>query len=227
MPRRLTMLSIRARAKLCADMVNDDSISDEMWNSFAEMVYGDEVWPEVSMGAQKRYFETSTTISADGSTSYDEPEDHFATVRIVRVVDGKETELRELRQGEEAQYKGLTGEAVGFTHVDDQLHLYPAPSSGTYKWYYQGQPTDLSEYADDDVVDVVVPAGGTLLVWGMAALALQHHKQDASFALSQKAQALPRLQFQAANRNASETRTRGPVEYDDDDSFSPKTWDGA
>lgn len=226
MPRLLTMGTIVTRAQEAADMVGDDAISTSMWKWFISMVYGDELWPEVSLGALDRYFETSTTITADGSASYDEPDAHFSTVRIVRVdSEGREFDLAKLRQGDEHAYKGQTGsDAVAYAHVDDLLFLYPAPSSGTYKWYYQQQPTDIAEYADDDVVDVVVPAGESLLIWGVAAMALAHHKQDASFALSQKAAALPRLQFQAANRNSTESRSRGPV-VDDDDSFKPPTWD--
>lgn len=225
MPRLLTMGTIVTRAKQVADMANDDSIADVVWKWFISMVYGDELWPEVSLGALDRYFETSTTITADGSTSYDEPAAHFSTVRIVRVdASGREFELTQLRQGDELAYKSLTGDAVAWTHVDDQLFLYPAPSSGTYKWYYQQQPTDLSGYGDSDVVDVVVPAGESLLIWGVAAMALQHHKQDASFALQQKAAALPRVQFQVANRNSSETRTRGPVVDDDEVTYGADGW---
>ena len=219
------MVTAITRAQQLADMENDDSIAPAIWKWFASMVYG-ELWPEVSMGAQKRYFETSTTISADGSASYDEPSDHFGTVRVTRVDgDGREHELRELRTGEEVAYRGLTGEAIGFTTVDDQLYLYPNPSSGTYKWYYQQQPTDISNYADDDVIDVVVPSGEAFLIWGMAALALHRQQKNAQMALNEKTAAHGRVQWEAANRNARATSTRGPAELDDDRVYRPPTWE--
>lgn len=222
MPLRMTMGTIVARSKRVFDLYSDDSLDDDNeWKMFADLVYG-ELWPEVSLGAQKRYFETSTTIAADGSTSYDEPEAHFSTVRVARVdASGTECELRELRPGQEVAYKGLTGDAVGWTLVDDQLFLYPKPSSGSYKWYYSQQPTDISDYADGDIVDVAVPAGKAFMIYGTAALALLHHKQDASAALMLQEKARGRVQWEAANRNASEVRTRGPVEYDEDE---PRDW---
>lgn len=217
MPRRQTMGEWIDRFQQAADLENDDSIADAIWKWFASMVYG-ELSSEVSLGAAKRYFETSTAITADGSTSYDEPTDHFATVRVVRVdADGRETELRELRAGEEAAYKGLTGDAVGWTLVDDQLFLYPNPSSGTYEWYYKQQPTDLSSYADADVVDVVVPAGEAFFVWGVVAMALARQQKNVQLALQMKEQARAQVQWEAANRNARETSTRGPVVFDEGD----------
>lgn len=226
MPRRITAGTLITRAQQLATMENDDSIADAVWKWFLSMVYG-ELWPEVSMGAAERYFETSTTITADGSASYDEPDGHMATVRVVRVHDDDtETPLRQLRQNEEAAYKGQTGDAVAWTLVDDQLFLYPTPSSGTYVWYYQQQPTDLSEYADGDVVDVVVPAGEQFLVWGMVLLALAQQKQNVQLAMSEKEKARAQVQFQAANRNATATRSRGPAECDDDDVvYRPPTWE--
>lgn len=208
------------------DTVDNDAVTAAMVREFMSLIYG-EMWVEISLGAQKRYFETSTDITANGSASYDEPEAHLGTVRITRVnADGKEVELVELRPGDEAAYKGQTGDAFGWTAVDDQLFLYPTPSSGTYRWYYTQQPTDVSSYADGDVIDVVVPAGEAFFVWGVAAMILGFLKQDASFALLQKGEALKRLAFEAANRNVSEIRTRGPVEYDDDIVFRrPRDWD--
>ncbi len=226
MPRRQTAEDWETRIREISDTVENDAVPESFVRWCMSMVYG-EMWSEVSLGAQRRYFETSTTITADGSPSYDEPEDHFATVRVCRVdADGRELELTELRQGEEAACKGVAeGEAAAWTHVDDQLFLYPTPSSGDYKWYYQQQPTDLSSYADGDIIDVVVPAGEAFFVWGVAAMIHGRLKQDASYALQMKEQARTQLQFQAANRNASETRTRGPVVYDDDDIIRPKGWE--
>lgn len=225
MPRRLTMGTIVTRAKQAADLETDDSIASAIWKWFASMVYG-ELWPEASLGAQKRYFETSTTITATGATGYTEPTDHFATVRVTRVdASGKEYELRELRTGEEVAYKGRVGEACGWTLVDDQLVLHPKPSSGSYKWYYQQQPTDLSAFADADVVDVIVPAGEPFMIWGVAAMALARQQKNVQLALQMKEQARAQVQWQASNRNATEVRTRGPVEYDDDDLRAPGDWD--
>lgn len=225
MPRRYTMGTLVESWKQLADLKNDDSIADAVWKSFGNMVYG-ELWPEVSLGAADRYFEASTTITANGSTSYTEPTNHFGTVRIARVdADGREWPLDELRPQDEVHARGLTsGDAVYYALIDDQLFLFPNPSSGSYKWYYTQQPTDLSSFADADVVDVISPAGEQFLAWGVVALALHRQQKDSSFALMQKEGARTRVQFEASHRNAYEPRTRGAV-VDDDDGFSPKGWE--
>lgn len=223
---RMTMLKIRTGAKRVFDLYADDSLDDQdEWNLFIDLTYG-ELWPEVSLGAERRYFETSTTITADGSTSYDEPASHFGTVRIARLDEsGLELyDLRELRPSEEFPYKGTTGDAVAYALVDDQLYLYPAPSDGTYKWYFTQQPTDISEYADGDVVDVVVPAGKAFMIYGTAALALLHHRQDASAAMQLKEQARQRVLWEAINRNTTSTPTRGPVVDDDERVYGADGW---
>jgi hypothetical protein len=184
-----------------------------------------ELWAEVSLGAADRYFETSTTITADGSESYDEPEGHFATVRVAYVdASGNERDLRELRHGEESAYKGLEGDASAWALVDDQLYLYPTPSSGSYKWYYSQQPTDLSSYADGDVIDVVVPAGEAFFVWGVAAMILGRLKQDASFALLEEGKAKERLPFEAGNRRLHKSPSRGPIVDDDEVVYGADGW---
>lgn len=225
MPRRQTALTWETRMRQLTDTENDDAISSAFVRWCMSMKYG-ELWTEVSLGATERYFETSTSVTATGAASYDEPEAHYATVRIAFVDDDdRETDLRELRPGEEAAYKGLTGEAVAWALVDDQLYLYPNPSSGTYKWYYTQQATDISSYADGDIIDVVVPAGEAFFIWGVAALIFGRLKKDASFALQEEGKAKARIPFEAGNRNLFKTPTRGPVVFDDDDVvYGPDGW---
>ncbi len=206
MPRRITMGDLVDRCQQLADLENDDSVTDVMWKSFISMVYG-EAWSEVANGAG-RYFETSTTITADGSASYDEPEGHYATIRVVRVDGDFEYPLRELRQQQESSRKGTTGDAVEFTLVDDQLYLYPVPSDGTYKWYYLQQATDLSAYADDDIVDLICPAGEHFIIWGAITLALARQQKSVQLSMAERERARVDLQVWAAQRNFHEPKQR-------------------
>lgn len=216
------MSDLIARIRKRADIVNDDSIDDDDIKEDMEEVYA-ELWAEVDRSGQ-RYFETSTTVTADGSASYDEPVGHFSTVRVCRVLDdGREVPLRELQAGEEPHYRGTTGTATVYTHVDDLLYLYPTPSSGTYKWYYRYQPTNLSTYADGQYVDVVVGAGLAFLVWGTAAIELGKGEKDVRFALSQKDAAMSRVILEAAEKS---TETRSVYIADDDDGvIRVPTWE--
>lgn len=226
MARLYTMGSLVTRCKRRADKENDNHISTEEWKALIHEVYG-ELWSEIS-ACIPRYFETTTTITANGSASYDEPTAILSTIRIARVdSSGREHPLRELRSQDEAAYVGLTGgDAVGWTLVDDQLFLYPNPSSGTYRWYYLPQPTDLTGYADDDNIDVVSPEGEAFLIWGVAAIALAKSESNASLALAKQEAARERLQYWAANRNLAEGHSR-PVEDDDGlpSRFGPDGWE--
>lgn len=217
------MANLVSRCKQIADLENDDSISPAEWKWFISMVYG-ELCSEVSLGVANRYFETSTTITANGSTSYDEPDDHYSTVRVVEVIDNRERPLREIQQHEEAAYRGHTGVPVGWILVDDQLYLCPAPSTGTYKWYYLQQPTDLATYADADIVDVVMPAGEMFVVYGVAVLALGKGGKNVQLAMAQRNDARAQLQFFAAQRNVTDVKTRGAPVDDDDPRFPGEWW---
>lgn len=206
------------------DIVNSDHIEDPECRLLMTEVYG-ELWAEIDLSGE-RYFETSEDITATGAASYDEPVAVLSTIRIVRVDSSdREIPLRELSIQEEPAYKGLTGgDASYYTLVDDQLFLYPNPSSGTYRWYYLQQPTDLSDYDDDDLVDVMCPAGLSFMLWGFAVLATAKAKGDVRLALDQKEKARELVQIWAANRHATKAHTRGSV-VDDGDDIAMPTWE--
>lgn len=223
MPRSATMSTWVTRFQQVADLENDDSVSSTIWKWFASLVYG-ELWAEVSTGIG-RHTETSTTISADGSASYAQPSGHLATVRVVRVdADGGEVPLYQLRQQDEAGLKGQTGEASHWAHVGSVIVLYPNPSSGSYKWYYVAQPTDLSSAADGDSVDVVCPAGEAFFVWGTVLLALQRQGKNVQLAMAEKERARADLQLWVAQRSIYEPAQSLP-DHSDDDIIRRPTWE--
>ena len=223
MPRTFAMSVIRGRCKQRADQENSSLISDSEWNALISEVYG-ELFSEVA-ACLERYFESTTTVTATGATSYNEPTDHYSTIRIARVSSGRQYPLRQLRSQDEAHLIGVPGgDAVYWTLVDDQLFLYPNPSSGSYKWYYIAQPPDLSAYADGDLVDLVSPDGEAFLIWGVAAIALAKAESNPSLALSRQEAARERVQYWAANRNLAEGRSR-PVEDIDAGRFGPDGWE--
>ncbi len=211
MPRRYEMGTLVTRCQQRCDLVNDDHLATAEWKQLISEVYG-ELWSEVS-STGRRFFETSTTITADGSESYDEPEGHLSTLRIARVdSDGRESQLDDVMPDEEAMLKGQTGDARYWTLVDDQLFLYPVPSSGSYKWYYLQQPTELSSYADDDIVDVVCPAGEAFLIAGVAVLALGKREKNVQLWLTERERQRELLQVWAFERNKGDL----PRRVDDD-----------
>jgi hypothetical protein len=185
MPRRYVMSEIVTRCQRRCDLVGDDHIDSSEWKALISEAYG-ELWSIVSE-AGYRYFESKTTVTATGATSYTEPADHYSTLRIVRNdASGIEDPLDELMEQEEPYVKGRVGDARYWTLADDQLFLYPNPSSGTYTWYYLEQPTDLSSYADAAIVDVVSPAGEAFLVWNVAVKALSKSESDVRLAMAER-----------------------------------------
>lgn len=226
MPRRYQLSELVTRCKRRADKEGDGSISDSEWKALISEMYG-ELHGEVA-GAGLRYFETESTVTATGTTSYAEPTDHLATIGVDLVIDsaGRRRELTELMPTEQAAWSGLTGEAHRYALVDDQLYFFPNPSSGTYKWRYIAQSPDLSSEADATLVDVVTPDGEAFLIWGVAVKALSKSEADVSVAMTEREQARGRLRDWAIQRAMTQPRRLVQPEYGADNAwgYDPSDW---
>lgn len=221
MPLRFTMGDLVTKCRRRVDMKTNQARNDADFKSSISEVYG--CGYNIVAESGLRYFETSTTITANGSESYVEATDHLGTVRMALVnADGTEVPLYELMPQEEYAFKGRTGTARRFALVDDRLFLYPKPSSGTYKLYYIPQPPDLSAYADADVVDVVNSHGLQYLVWGTAVVVHGELEGNAILALNERDKAAQRLMEWAALRAFNEPRHTAI----DDPDFAAMTRDG-
>lgn len=207
MPRRILMGELVTRCAQHADKTGDSHIEAPEWKSRISLKYG-ELWGIVS-GAGLRYFEKKSTINANGAASYLEPEDHLSTIGMDYVrSDGTRTEIYELMISERNALAGMVGDARYFELVDDEIRLYPRPSSGTYELLYIPQPTNLTQYADDGVVDVVNEAGEAMLIWGVAAGAKDKSESDLRYCLDQEREAKVRLRDWAINRSLTQPRRR-------------------
>jgi hypothetical protein len=205
------------------DMVNNQARADAAFRRAISRQWG--TLHGIVAGAGCRYFETSVEITADGSDSYDEEDNHLSSVRMARVLDdGTERPLDELMSQEEWLFKGKTGDAVAYTLIDDQIFLYPNPSSGTYKLYYIPQPADLSSYDDSDLVDVVTADGLQFLIW---AVAVQIHgalEGNAVLALQERERAREELMVWAAARSSQQRRNVNEDYLDDYRGRPPGSW---
>lgn len=182
MPRTFTLGALVTKCQRLCDMENQELISTLEWKESISTCYA-ELWSMVSETGL-RYFEATESITATGAESYTEPTAMMSTVGVDFVVSaqGERRALYELMPQERNLYRGLTGEAVAYELVDDQLFLHPKPSSGSYKWHYVPQPTDLSASADATTVDVVTPAGEAFLLWSVAVYAKEKEGTDSSVA---------------------------------------------
>jgi hypothetical protein len=129
--------------------------------------------------------------------------------------DNQRRRLARIEIQEQWMFEGSVGEATRYSLIDDQVYLWPNPSTGTYKIRYVPQSTDLSDYEDDDIVDVVTADGEAMLIWGVAALALTKAKRDASEAFKQTAIFEERLICWAAQRSMVDPQRRITVDADD------------
>jgi hypothetical protein len=180
-------------------MENRLSISTSEWKGYISTTYAELFGAVAETGL--RYFESTQALTADGSTSYDEPTGLLSLVGIDFIDgSGRRRELDELMAQERNFYAGRTGEARAYMLVDDQLYLYPKPASGSYEWLYIPQPPDLTNGDDADNIDVVTPDGEALVLWGVAVQALAKEGSDVNVARAEREEARARVSNWATMR---------------------------
>lgn len=217
------MGTLVTRCKQRCDKENDEHIDTSEWKSMISTQYGD-LWNEVAKTGL-RYFESRETITTTGAASYDEPLAHLATVGLDRVYsDNTRRSLRELMAPERNYFAGRTGDAIAFEHIDDQIYLWPTPPSGqTYELLYIPQPTNISEWTDDQEIDVVTPDGEAFIIWGVAVQALAKEEADVRLAREERESARAAIAEWATLKAFHEQR-RKIVAEDSGAYYDPADW---
>lgn len=207
MPRTYALSTLRTRCRRRADLEGQDKISPAEWDALISEQYGELF--DIVTSAGLRHFEKEATITATGATSYVVAADHGKTVGLDRVeTDGTRHALRPLMVQERTRYGGVTGDAVEYALVDDQVFLYPKPGSGTYKMLYIAQATDITTKVDADLIDVVCNYGEAFLIWGVAVKALSKMEADVRLAMAERDRNAQKLLEWAIERDANEPRRR-------------------
>jgi hypothetical protein len=202
MPRRKAYSYWSARARKLADKELDEHIAPAEVAECANEVYGD-LYSLVCSGADA-YFQTTYAFTATGAVSYDEPDNHLSTVMLERVESsGGRYPLTKLLAQERHLFGGLTSSscASAYSLIDDQIFLYPKPSSGDFELLYIPQPPDLTTYLDTDKIDVVNVYGEQFFMYGVAALIKSKSEDDVRFFLSRQERAEEKLVEWAAQRS--------------------------
>lgn len=220
MPHLRTMGTLVTRCKQRCDLERAGHITPGEWKALVSEAYGCDVYAVVC-DAGLQYFEYTFDINADGSSSYDEPEDHLSTIVLDRVYsDGRRRQVREIMAQERARWAGRSagGDAVVFAHVDDLIYFYPTPPSGqTYELLYIPQPPDLSDYGDAEVIDLVTSDGEAALIWSVAVKALSKSESDVRLAMAERDAARQRLLEWAVAKSLLQPRRRQIDEFDQSD----------
>lgn len=220
----------RASRRADKETTTSDHIGSGEWRALISECWGAEVFEPVAETGL-RYFETTSTLTTDGSAYLAEPPNFLSAIRFDYVdSNGRHYELDEITGFEQGVLAGLSaggGPARWFAMVDNRIYVYPTPPTGqTYELLYIPQAPDVSGFADDQCIDLVNANGEACLYWGVAALGLAKAKQDASFAEARMRKHQEKLVDWAINRSLSQPRRR-QVRLDDLDFSDPTMWDPA
>jgi hypothetical protein len=227
MPRRLTFSDAATLCLQRADAEGDPHIDPAELAAMMSSSYGDAYSVVAKSGG--RYFETTYQITATGADSYDEPDDHLSTIGMELVSTTKRrTPVHQLAIQHRHRWAGRTGQARRFVIIDDQIFLYPVPSSGTYELLYIPQAPDLKTFADGDLFDVVTPDGEEMFIWGTVKKILGKKGRSAVMAHDECEAARGRLLEWALLRSMVEGPVRVVQDDDDCDYADPNgSWNDA
>ena len=210
MARNVQLGDLVTRCQRRADREGDPSVDPNEWKAMISEQYAELAGLISATGM--RYFESTSTIAANGATSYAEPTDQLSFIGIDYLLDGTTTgrrrQLREFMAQERNYYAGQTGEAIGFSFVGTDIELWPRPTTGTYELLYVPQPPDLSVGSDSLDVDLVVPDGEAFVLWGVAVKVLSKAEQDPTVAMRERDAARVRVEEWAVLRALNEPRRR-------------------
>lgn len=229
MSRLLLMSDLVLRCQRCANMEGESFIGTPEWKQLISEQYGHIYSTVVKQGM--RYFESTDTITADGSTSYALPLDHDSTIGIDRTVDssGRKTDLGELMPQERNAWSGQTGDARAYSIVGQSIVFFPRPLTGTYTHVYVPQSPDISALSDTSTVDVVTADGEAFLVHGVAVKAKMKRDEDPTYWVRERDSAEVRFVEDVMQRALINPRRKVVVQapWDGDDwglSADPGSW---
>ncbi len=224
MPRLVEMGTLVARCKRRADLENDDHIDPEEWLELVSEAYG-ELFSIVA-GTGLRYFETAATLVTDGAAYVDEPTNHMSTMGLWYVpTSGSRRRLTPIMSQELERWSGRTGSsAERYELIDSRINLYPTPPSGqSYEMRYIPQAPEISGYASDACVDVVVAEGLSFMLWAVAVKAKAKKEKDAQLAIIERDRMADKVLEWAVNRAMVDPQ-RKIVDDVDNTPVSPASW---
>lgn len=154
-----TLLEIRDKVRQRADIQKEtarypDSELNQYINDSYKKLYG------ILVRHNLHRDESSQTINADGSATYDLPADHFSTMAIFKEEGDYYRRLRKhgFRDRPHGGTETITGEAVTYRIArvagTKTVEMFPRPTDGVYIHTYVPILADLS--ADTDTLDSIL-----------------------------------------------------------------------
>lgn len=171
MARNFTIAELLTKGRRACNQVNSSALSDAEWQDELSTIYSDFQAAIIDGGA--REFESSGTISTDGSQDYALPADFMTEIGVDYEAgsNGERQELKPFSVHDRNRTSGQAGRARYYAIIGGNVRLYPTPPSGeTYYLIYVPQATDISESATSTNIDVIVPAGEKFFKYSLAAI---------------------------------------------------------
>lgn len=214
MARTVELGTLVTRCLRRADLENQDNPAAAEVKENIHLVYAELYSLLVQSGMS--YFDTEAVIITDGGATYDLPDDHLATIGVDYIdSSGRRRELAELMVQERNWFSGYTGApySIAWRFNGTNVQLYATPPTGQeYRHVYVPVPADLSEAADDAVLEMATLDGEQFLIWGVSALLKHKVGMDATVDREERELARERVEFWAAQRAVSNGRRRIVIE---------------
>lgn len=163
MARNFTIAALITKGRRRCHQENSDCLSAAEWQDELSTICSEFQGLIVDSGS--RIFESEQTITATGATGYALPADFLAEVGVD---DPDGNHLTPLLVQERNHTNGATGTARYYSLVNDEIRLFPNPSSGDYTLIYAPQCPDYSESVTTTEIDVITPAGENFFTWSLA-----------------------------------------------------------
>lgn len=176
MPYVVTLLELRTRAQLRADMEVGNFVKTTEWNGYIQASWN-RLWRKFVKSGLSYVGEKTQTIVTVGTDTYPVPDDHAITLGFDWQIDTERwVELEEVMLKERNNYLLNGSNARGYRLAGSNLILYPKPPTGqTYRHLYVSRPSVLA--LDTDFIDGV--AGfEEWIVWDVAMRALLKEESD-------------------------------------------------
>lgn len=202
-----TLASLRNRARLRADMLNSQFVSDAEFNQYISDSYA-ELY-DLLVSKFEDYYVTSLQFTVTTGNTYDLPTDFYKLKGLDRALSGAGDwytlrpftfEDRNARRSA-TRFRGLYP-AIRYKVFGNQIMFSPDDqATGIYRMWYVPRYTALT--SDTDTVDGV--NGWEVYIETDAAIkALQKEESDVSVLMAMKQGLIKRIEDMAANRDVGE-----------------------
>lgn len=226
MARSVTLLELMTRAQTRADMTVDEDgegyITTAMWSRIIDAAYCELYDLLVASGLH--YFESTQSITTDGTANVALPSDYYATIGVDASVANEWRELTRAGVRERNRFGGTGPWAAAYRIAGANLVLYPTPPTGqTYRHIYVPRPASLVDAATSTTIEGV--AGWEELIVVLAAKKARIREEASVSDLIEEERALKqRITEMAELRESAAPQRIHDVQDCEQDTLEPWSW---